>query len=589
MAQSKLEIVIEAVDRATGVFGGIGRAIGGFGKILGGLALGAAVAGVTAIGGALALSIKEAMEAQEVQAQLEAVLKSTGGVAGMTADEVNALADKLTAVTRFSDETIISAESLLLTFTRIGKDIFPAATTAALDMSTAMGQDLQSSALMIGKALNDPIAGLTALRRVGVQFTDEQEAMIKKLVESGNILGAQKIILGELQREFGGSAVAAGQTLPGQLDILRNSLLNVAESVGTTLLPILTQSLQAATPYILKFAQAFATFLQSEQFQTFLTNVGNYIATQLIPKIAEIGGWLLDKIPLAIETVSTWWNNTLMPAFRNFQTYWNTTLKPALADLWLWLKTNIPPAIEALKTVWETIKPVMEAWTGWVRENLFPVLKTIWDWFVTNLGPAIAAFIEYWNTKMVPGFKGLADIINTTVVPVLKAIYDWFKVQIPAAILAVKTAIDRLRIAFNIIKTSIQQVIDKIRAFIDKLKAVKLPGFLNPGSPTPFELGLTGIINRMEMLARTTVPQLARSLSSLQSPALTAGPVAGIGAGLTSGLTALPGAGVGMAGGAGGLTVVYSPVFSAASMHEFETQLVPLNDRQLTLNQRRRV
>ena len=127
---------------------------------------------------------------------------------------------------------------------------------------------------------------------------------------------------------------------------------------------------------------------------------------------------------------------------------------------------------------------------------------------------------------------------------------------------------------------------------IAKFKAVPaglFKSFLMGKSPSPFELSLVGINEEMGLLAGTTIPQLVRSLSNIRGPAMTTTPMAGIGAGLTSGLTALPGAGVGMAGGAGGLTVVYSPVFSAASMHEFETQLVPLIDRQLTLNQRRRV
>ena len=592
MGQSKLEIIIEAIDKFTGVFTGIGKTLGGFGKILGGLAITAAGAGITALGGALVISIKEAMEAQEVQAQLAAVLKSTGGVAGMTADQVNALAEQLMGVTRFSDETIISAESLLLTFTRIGSDIFPDATKAVLDMSTAMGQDWKTSALQIGKALNDPIAGLTALRRVGVQFTDAQAEMIKKLVESGDLLGAQKLILQELNREFGGSAVAAGQTLPGQLDILRNSLLNVAESVGTTLLPILTQSLQAATPYILQFAQAFGAFLQSEKFQAFLTGVGNFIATQLIPSIANLATWLQTNIPLAIAAVSNWWTNTLMPAIREFQTYWVTTLQPALSELWTWLITNLPPAIASLKETWATIQPVIETWTTWVRENLFPVLQTIWDWFATNLPPAIQAISSFWETYLKPAFDAFVGFQQTYTIPLLQTIYDWWKVKIPEAIRTVKAWINGLVLTFNRIRDSIQLAINKVSDFFGSLKnapASLIASLLMGNSPSPFELSLLGINEQMGLLAGTTVPQLVRALGSLGGSAMTTTPMAGLGAGLTSGMTALPGAGVGMAGGAGGLTVVYSPVFSAASMHEFETQLVPLIDRQLTLNQRRRV
>ena len=49
-------------------------------------------------------------------------------------------------------------------------------------MSTAFGQDLQSSAIQLGKALNDPVAGIGALQRIGVQFTEAQKNTIKALM-----------------------------------------------------------------------------------------------------------------------------------------------------------------------------------------------------------------------------------------------------------------------------------------------------------------------------------------------------------------------------------------------------------------------
>ncbi len=120
------------------------------------------------------------MKPQDVQFRLKAVWTSTKGTAGVTAEQANALADSLSRVTKFDDETILSAESLMLTFTQVSKDVFPEAVESAMNMSQALGQDLQSSVVQLGKALNDPIQGATALRRVGVMLTDEQEELIKK-------------------------------------------------------------------------------------------------------------------------------------------------------------------------------------------------------------------------------------------------------------------------------------------------------------------------------------------------------------------------------------------------------------------------
>ena len=63
----------------------------------------------------------------------------------------------------------------MLTFTGVGKDVFPQAIQTVLDMSQALGQDLKSSTVQLGKALNSPIDGITALSRVGVSFTDAQK------------------------------------------------------------------------------------------------------------------------------------------------------------------------------------------------------------------------------------------------------------------------------------------------------------------------------------------------------------------------------------------------------------------------------
>lgn len=213
------------------------------------LATGAKVASVALLGG-LAVAAKagfsEMLEGQKVSAQTEAVLKSTGGAAKVTADQVSELAGALMRKSGIDDEAIQSGANLLLTFTRVrneagkGRDVFNQATTAALDMSVAMGTDMKSASIVVGKALNDPVKGLTALQRVGVTFTQGQRDAIKAMVAAGDTAGAQKIILGELRKEFGGSAEAAGKTMAGQVKIAQQTLLNLAGSIVSSLMPVLT-------------------------------------------------------------------------------------------------------------------------------------------------------------------------------------------------------------------------------------------------------------------------------------------------------------------------------------------------------------
>jgi hypothetical protein len=181
-------------------------------------------------GGGLALFfrkiITESAAAQATQAQLAAAIESTGGAAGRSVQQLNEHAQALQRVTTFGDDAIGSAQALLLTFTRVRGEQFDAATKSVLDLATAMGGGeggLKSAALQVGKALQDPIRGVTALRRAGIQLSQAQTDLIKKLVQTGDVAAAQTIILKELQVQFGGSAEAARDTLGGALAGLNNA------------------------------------------------------------------------------------------------------------------------------------------------------------------------------------------------------------------------------------------------------------------------------------------------------------------------------------------------------------------------------
>src|SRR5260221_12124398 len=199
--------------------------------------------GVRKLGEQIGDVIKVTEAHQFVAAQTNQVLKSTHDVSGMTADSLNELAASLSETTDFSHDTVQGGENLLLTFTNIGKGVFPQATRSILDVSQAMGQDLKSSAIQVGKALGDPLTGMTALQRSGVTFSATEKEQIKTMMAHNNIIGAQKVILKELSTEFGGSAQAAAKTFGGQMQILKNTFEDFKIKIGTQLMPVLTQFL----------------------------------------------------------------------------------------------------------------------------------------------------------------------------------------------------------------------------------------------------------------------------------------------------------------------------------------------------------
>jgi len=249
MAENTLAFNFIAKDKASRTFQKLGREsdglskkLAGFGKVAAVALGGAAVVGVTALGAAFVKGAKDARNYQVLSAKTAAVIKSTGNVANISTKGIQKLAAGLENLSGVDEELIINSENVLATFTRVrnetgkGNDIFNQATKSALDMSVALGTDLQSSTIQLGKALNDPIKGITALSRVGVSFTKEQKEQIKVLVESGDVMGAQKLILQELTTEFGGAAEAAGK-VRAPVDRAKDALSDFARDMGAKILP----------------------------------------------------------------------------------------------------------------------------------------------------------------------------------------------------------------------------------------------------------------------------------------------------------------------------------------------------------------
>lgn len=191
-----------------------------------GVALGA---GLVVAGGAFRKYVQNTIEAEKVQAQLASRITDTGAAAGRSLEQLNEQAEKLQGLTVFDDEAIGGVQAMLLTFKQIQGVQFDKAVESVLDLSTAMGTDLNSAALQLGKALNDPVAGLSALSRAGVQFSEDQKTAIKAMVEMGDKAGAQTLILRELDSQMGTAAEAARNTLGGALEGLGNAFDNLLE------------------------------------------------------------------------------------------------------------------------------------------------------------------------------------------------------------------------------------------------------------------------------------------------------------------------------------------------------------------------
>ena len=187
---------------------------------------------------ALSVTAVKAFDKQaKAIAQVEAGLKSTGNQVGYTSKQLQAMASEMQQTTLFGDEAILKdATAQLLTFTNISGNEFKRTQKAALDLATRLDGDLKSASIQLGKALNDPVKNLSALSRSGIQFSNEQKTLINSLAETGQMAEAQRIILAELEKQYGGSAEAAAAAGSGPMQQLANEFGDLQEQFGEILL-----------------------------------------------------------------------------------------------------------------------------------------------------------------------------------------------------------------------------------------------------------------------------------------------------------------------------------------------------------------
>jgi phage-related protein len=417
----------------------------GFGSKLKSLAKGAAIAaggaGLAGLTAAVKIGIDEFTEHSKVAAQTVAVLKSTHGAANVSAKAIEDLAGALMKKSGVDDETIQSGENLLLTFTRIrneagkGNDIFTRATKTALDMSVALGQDMKTSALQLGKALNDPIKGVTALQRVGVTFTAGQKETIKSLVEHGKTLEAQKVILAELNKEFGGSAEALGKTLPGEINIAK---------------------------------------------QTFNNWMGDLV-TKAIPVIQNLIQLLRDNWPTISAAITSAWN-TIGPIFAALGQDIAAAAK-LIRDNWSTIGPIVMGAVVQIQTAASIIVPVLKLLAALLRgdwsqawQQLKAVIVAVWNGIVTTITTQIAT-IKAILTLAWNALKALTSTIWAGIRAAVTAALNLMETAVTGTTGTIKslitTAWNTIRnttsSAWSSVRATVNDVIGDVKGFIQGL------------------------------------------------------------------------------------------------------------------------
>ena len=382
-------------------------ALKGFGSSLAkiGAAVGAAFA-VRAISNFAKEAVLAAEGVQQANNRIAAIAKSTALFGSETESVTNRMikfAEAQEMRLAVDAEVIKGVQGQLLTFKALGASadeaggIFDRTTEAAFNMAAAGFGSAESNAIQLGKALEDPVRGLTALRRSGTTFTADQQELIKTLVESGNLLGAQELILGELESQYGGVAEATANASTK----IGLAFDNIKEQAGGVLLPIFAELVQGLMPVTEAIGAELGTTL--EALSPVLMDIAKMIPglltafTPLIPVIGQLAVLFFQMVekllPVFVELF-----NMLLPII--------VQLAPIIADA---LLVALDALIPVFMTLVEALMPIVEA--------LLPVFATL----ITALAPIIV--------KVIDAFMPLLDLI-------LPILIDLIEMLVPILVVA---------------------------------------------------------------------------------------------------------------------------------------------------------
>ncbi|MDJ1522911.1 phage tail length tape measure family protein [Stenotrophomonas maltophilia] len=239
---------------------------------LAGLALAAgmtaALAGLSTVG---LLIARNTMSAEREVAQLDAIIRSTGGAAGYTRQQLLDMADTLASKSTFSGGEIVEAQTRLLSYSGILASNIPRAMQAVIDQSARLGISVSQSAETIGRALESPSKAAAALAQqgFGAAFTKEVRGTIDELVKAGKEGEAQVMILEILEESYAGAALAARDTFGGSLTALRHTIDDLTTGRDG--------SLAGATAAINSFIDTLNDPLVREGFDAMIAGLGSIL------------------------------------------------------------------------------------------------------------------------------------------------------------------------------------------------------------------------------------------------------------------------------------------------------------------------
>lgn len=191
---------------------------GAFKKNMGEIKIAAVAAGAAMVT-AFAWATKESMMAEKSARMLKNALKNIGYESAEANKKLSDLANTLQKKTGFGDDSLRDAMGRLIMTTQDYNAALKG-TEITADMAAATGMDLETSALLVGRAYN---GNVTALTRYGIELKEGAKGME---------------VLEALEKRFAGASAARLGTLEGKVGALKNAWGDLGEALGDNVSPL---------------------------------------------------------------------------------------------------------------------------------------------------------------------------------------------------------------------------------------------------------------------------------------------------------------------------------------------------------------
>lgn len=395
-------------------------------------------------------TITAAEESEVAQARLRQVFKSMKQDVAAASKQSEEYASKLQFQIGVEDEVIMAVQAKIATFEKASNaqaranGVFERATKAAFDMQAAGFGDAEQNSVQLGKALQDPIQGINALRRSGISFTAAEKLKIKALVATGQTFKAQHVIMKAIEKQVGGVAKATATSTQK----MKIGWGEVKEKIGGALMPsyqdLINKLNNEIIPAVMDFtskhpeavkwigiasASLFALGVTAKVVGFAVSGLSSVLSVlstvmQFVGKsLMAVGRAMLANpillviaaIAVAVFLIIKYWQ----PIKEWFLKLWEK-IKNAFSAAWEWIKKmflNYTPYGLIIKH-WKTIKE----WFSKVWEKVKVVFSATWEWIkkmFLNYTP-YGLIIKHWDS-IKEWFTGLWEKVKG----VFNGFVDW--------------------------------------------------------------------------------------------------------------------------------------------------------------------